>query len=82
MNQITLSLKDNPDLATLLANKKAGERVKLTDLVILIAEKDDERFVGTVEEVSGDDMFDEEEKPDESKPSVKVAKATATEKPV
>lgn len=75
MNQLTLSLKDNPELATLLASKKAGERVKLTDIVLLISEKDEERIVGTVESVSGDEMYDEEAPPDETKPSVRVAKA-------
>lgn len=78
-NSITLSLKDNPDLAELLSTKKPGDRIKLTDVEVLIAEKDEERFSGVVESVSGDDMFEEEPKADDSAPSVRVVRDTKEE---
>lgn len=75
-NEITLSLANNAELAELLSDKKAGDRIKLTDVVVLISEKDSSRMSGVVEEVSGDDMYDEESPADESLPSVKVAKGS------
>lgn len=68
-NQISLSKKDNPDLQELVSDKGAGERVKMT-VTFLIAENSDDRLVGTIEEVEGQEV---ESEPEET-PAVKVAK--------
>lgn len=82
MNTITLGLKDNPELSELLSTKKAGDRIKLNDVEILISEKDGERMSGVVESVSGDEIFGEEEPPNDQSPSVRVVKKTKAEEKV
>lgn len=73
-NQIELALKDNPDLQEIVADKNVGDRVKLT-VTFLVAEKDGERIVGSVEEVEHEEL---EPEPEET-PAVKVAKRKQTE---
>ena len=76
MNQVSIDLENSPEVADLIADKNAGDKIEIL-LTVTIAEKDKKRLVADIDEVlevDGETLAAEADEAEDEEPSESVTR--------